>query len=89
MKTHCPNCNIQWQDDKNIYEFFLGKYATEKQDKTRNQIKDMATEMAAMYGCTKESPKHFGVNVVFVASLNNDYYHCNGCGSDFDIQEVQ
>ena len=52
--------------------------------RSKGYTKERATEAAAMYGCTPERPKHFGVNVTGVSyrGLYDGVYHwrCDSCG---------
>lgn len=79
----CPNCNTPWEEDQNIYDFFKTKYQEERPDESTESIKSLATDKALMYGCTKESAKHFSKNVVGIEY--RDYYdgvsewHCEVC----------
>ena len=74
----CPNCGVPWERKENIYEFFRHNRGYSKKD---------AAEAADMYGCTKEHPKHFGINVVGIETEQYDgvsYWKCEKCGIVFD-----
>lgn len=74
----CPECGIAWERKENIYEYFRDY---------RGYSKEEAAKAAEMYGCTKEDPKHFGINVVGIETEKYDgisYWRCDVCGSVFD-----
>lgn len=56
LSKQCPSCKAPWEAEENIYDHFRNK----------GESKEEATKTASMYGCTKENPKHFGINVVGV-----------------------
>jgi len=60
--NHCPSCNIEWEEKQTITEHFVNEgYTLSK-----------AVQTGAMYGCTPNTPQHFGVNVVvFVHSMHS------------------
>lgn len=74
----CPTCGVAWQQAENIYDFFKNE---------RGYSKEKAAEAAEMYGCTKENPRHFGINVVGIETEKYDgvsYWKCDKCGTVFD-----
>ena len=74
----CPKCKIPWEEKETIYEFFLNKY----------QDEEKATSAAKNYGCTPESPKHFGKNVIGIEIQGMydgiSFWECQGCKTTFD-----
>ena len=84
MKS-CPKCNISWWSEENIYDYF----------RRQGDSKEKAAETAAMYGCTKDNPKHFGINHVGIETPDYDgisYWQCTACGARFDrwtMEEVK
>ena len=73
----CPKCKIAWQKEENIYDHFVNQ----------GETKEKATEIASFYGCTKETPKHFGVNVMGIETEEYDgvsYWECTSCKTVFD-----
>lgn len=74
----CPKCKIEWEEKETIYEFFLNKYFDEEK----------AREAASCYGCTRETPKHFGKNVIGIEIQGMydgvSFWECQGCKSTFD-----
>lgn len=75
---NCPKCNIEWEEEQTIYQHFLDKYKDE----------DKAKETAALYGCTKENPKHFSKNLLGIEILGGcdgvSFWKCTACGQHFD-----
>lgn len=74
----CPHCDIDWEEEKNIYEFFLKQY----------QDKEKASNAAKSYGCTKENPISFGKNVIGI-EIEGQYdgvsqWECQSCKTIFD-----
>ena len=74
----CPECKIPWEEEENIYDYF----------RNQGESKEKAAETAEMYGCTKETPKHFGVNVVGIGDPTIydgvSYWECQSCKQRFD-----
>ena len=75
---NCPSCNIEWEEKETIKEHFERKgYSARK-----------ASQTAAMYGCTAESPKHFGKNVIGIEIQGKydgiSYWKCQVCKVIFD-----
>ena len=74
----CPHCGVSWEEEETIYEHFLKKYSDEER----------AREIAKLYGCTPESPKHFGKNVtgIEIPEMYDgvSYWKCLKCDSTFD-----
>lgn len=73
----CPECGIPWEMDVNIYDYF----------RNRGYSKEDAAKTAEMYGCTKEEPKSFSINVVGIETEQYDgvsYWKCDKCGTAFD-----
>ena len=73
----CSICNAPWYEDQTIYEYFLNKGETPKE----------AARIAAMYGCTPEHPKHFGLNIIGIETPDYDgvsQWKCTSCNSTFD-----
>ena len=76
--THCPHCDIRWEEEETVFEFFLKKY---------NDVVQ-ATEVAKMYGCTQNTPQHFFKNVFGVEIQGKYdgilYWQCDSCHNFFD-----
>ena len=76
--TNCPSCDIAWYESSTIYEHFLDHYGDSAK----------ARSVAANYGCTPESPKHFGCNVVGIQYRDGydgvSEWRCKSCKSRFD-----
>ena len=74
----CPSCNCDWEEKETITEFFLRKGNT----------KEEAEKSGAMYGCTPETPRHFGKNVVGIEIMGGydgiSYWKCTECNATFD-----
>lgn len=75
---NCPNCGIAWEREETIYETFLNQgYSREE-----------AWDMADSYGCTPDSPKHFGVNVIGIEVQGGydgiSHWYCEGCEARVD-----
>jgi hypothetical protein len=86
MNKHCPECNITWEQEETIYEFFLNQHGD----------KEKAMKTASLYGHTEEDPKHFSINVVGVEDPSKydgvSYYKCTNCQRLFDrwtMEEVK
>lgn len=79
----CPKCEIPWEEQETIYEFFLNKYS----DETK------ARETAGHYGCTVETPKHFSKNVVGIEIQGMydgvSYWKCQSCETVFNRWTMQ
>ena len=76
--NHCPSCNIEWEEKQTITEHFVNEgYTLSK-----------AVQTGAMYGCTPNTPQHFGVNVVGIEIQGQydgvSYWKCTSCGTVFD-----
>lgn len=76
--AQCPSCNIAWQGEETITQYFVREgYTTRK-----------AKQIAAMYGCTSETPRHFGKNVIGIEIQGQydgvSYWKCEGCKTVFD-----
>ncbi len=75
---NCPKCNIAWEEEHNIYDHFISKGKT----------KEEATKTASQYGCTKENPRYFGVNVTGIEILGQydgvSQWECGGCKTTFN-----
>lgn len=54
MSKLCPCGKVPWEREESIYQTFINKGYDE----------DAARDTAEMYGCTKDNPKHFGINHV-------------------------
>lgn len=74
----CPSCKEPWEETETIYEFFLNKYKDEEK----------ALEAAKCYGCTPETPKHFGKNIIGIEIQGQydgiSYWKCQCCKTTFD-----
>lgn len=74
----CPKCKIAWEEDETIYQHFRRK----------GKSKEDAATTASYYGCTKDSPKHFGKNVTGVEYKGKydgvSEWYCNMCHTYFD-----
>ena len=73
LPDKCPSCGIEWKEDKNIYEFAKDVKGMEPKE---------AAEYAKQYGCTKESPRHFYLNVAGMYCMETDrttHYKCLNC----------
>lgn len=73
----CPKCKAPWEEEENIYDHF----------RNRGYSRDKAAHIALMYGCTKEIPVHFGVNVVGIETDKYDgisFWQCKKCDTYFD-----
>lgn len=92
--THCPNCNITWEEDQTIFEHFYNKYLSGGLPEYLfdDYINDSygvsayvaALHTASMYGCTSETPRHFGINVIGIEDYSYDgisYWGCTNCGA--------
>lgn len=74
---NCPHCGTAWEEEENIYEYFLKKYGD----------KEKADESARMYGCTPETPKYFGKDIMGIETSKYDgvsYWRCEKCKTHFD-----
>lgn len=78
VPCNCPGCNTPWEEEQTIYEYFLEKY----------KDKDKAKEVALMYGCTEDLPKHFSKNVTGIEIQGGydgvSYWKCGVCNKVFD-----
>jgi len=78
MNKHCPECNITWEQEETIYEFFLNQHGD----------KEKAMKTASLYGHTEEDPKHFSINVVGVEDPSKydgvSFWLCTNCQRLFD-----
>ncbi len=89
--TECPNCKTPWQRTETITEYFFRYYTSHgvsqyKLDKGLNTPEEAAADSALNFGCTPDSPKHFGKNVVVVQSqhsLEKDMLECQNCFKKF------
>lgn len=77
-EKNCPHCGTAWEEEQTIYEYFLGRY--------KDAAK--AAEAARSYGCTPETPKHFGKDVVGIEVRGKydgvSYWECQKCKTVFD-----
>jgi len=73
----CPECKTPWKEAISIYEHFL-----------KTNTKGKATEIAGMFGCTKENPLAFGKDVIGIEIQGGydgvSFWECQKCGSIFD-----
>ena len=71
--SQCPSCNIAWEEEETITEHFERKGYTLRK----------ALQTGAMYGCTPDTPKHFGKNVIGIAVRGKydgvSYWKCTVC----------
>ena len=77
-EKQCPKCHITWEHEETIYQYFIREgYSEEK-----------ARESAANYGCTPETPQHFGKNVIGIENPDEydgiGYWLCTECETLFD-----
>jgi len=84
--TVCPKCKVPWQHEENIYEYF----------RSIGKSKEEANQAAEAYGCTKENPKHFGMNVVGIEDPELydgvSFWRCKCCNTKFSrwtMEEVK
>lgn len=74
---NCPNCETPWEEEENIYDYF----------RRQGKSKEEAARTAEMYGCTKNSPRHFGKDMVGIETDKYDgvsYWQCQKCSTIFD-----
>lgn len=71
--NQCPSCNIEWEEKETITEYFESQGYTPRK----------ALQTGALYGCTPETPKHFGKNVVGIEVRGQydgiSYWKCTVC----------
>ncbi len=89
--TECPHCKTPWQRTETITEYFLRYYTSHgvsqyKQEKGLNTPEEAAADSALNFGCTPDSPKHFGIDVIVVQaqrSGDRDMLECQKCKRQF------
>ena len=68
----CPTCKTPWQSEETITECFHERYSKEGvpdymiKDNPTESVADAAAKTASSYGCTPETPKHFGKDVILI-----------------------
>ena len=93
---NCPSCNTSWEEEQTIYEYFIKKEISKNTTNLKeSKIKEEgillmsrieANRIAEHYGCTKENPKHFGINVVGIKNKltgSMDKWKCLQCKNVF------
>ncbi len=95
---HCPKCETPWEEKETITEYFTNLFEKEgipdyakKDDRGARfkgvvPVKKAATNVAQSYGCTPETPKHFGKDVVGVEMDRDrvEYWECQKCKVHID-----
>jgi len=90
----CPKCNIDWEEEETIYDYFLGKYLIEFSKSMKvEEIERKAMETANCYGHTEENPKHFGKNHIGIEDPDKydgvSYWLCTNCNTTFNRWTMQ
>jgi len=85
----CPHCNTPWEEEETIYEYFLAKYLKDYLGELSDQeCIEKARKTAKVYGCTLETPKHFGKDVVGIEDPmlydGISFWECQKCETVFD-----
>ena len=74
----CPECNTPWREEETIFQHFLNK----------GKSVEEAAETASHYGCTPQTPKHFGKDVVGIEIQGHydgvSYWQCKKCEATFN-----
>lgn len=58
VSPRCPNCDVEWEEDENIFRYFRKQYP----QKDISQLRDWSNG----YGHALFKPKYFGKNVVYM-----------------------
>ncbi len=76
--SQCPECSTPWEEEEIIFQHFLAKGKTVEE----------ASKTAANYGCTPQTPKHFGKDVIGIQIRGGydgvSFWKCQKCETVFD-----